>query len=687
MNRTESRNAHNTDSHAVNAGRLTESVNKKIKAFDDWIINKPDDDACISFPASPDQLSFGQLNDLLLYRHHPDFIEQAKLRYGPPADNHFILRYTQLSDKPLFKRFNVNDFIRILQKRIRQLPDITQFKYAEVAHLKAMQQNLVVLAFSAERWSQQVLSNPPGTAVKKLITFTADYSLHQYLSDALGNYNTLAQFALASVSSVQAIYHPHWTGQSFVPDVTTHYPSFYDGYDRIHQRHGQRFPSTMDLSAFPTLIKKGELISYVYNEKLLTLNESVTKNGLANARSLGLCREITLLFKLATYLYTEFHRDPLFNDSKFIHVLRQYTIALDKSPGAILLDRIELSPAVRAEALGFIDHYLVRRRLEVRERELFVTQILLNEGMPEQDVSTCVEKWFTDAMNLSDADFEFHSKANAGVSRAILKSVCEELVREDKLGLARLRYTLALLQLNKPHISKALPIPKTELCLNNMLAAIHRSTYQLVPSGANSVAYFGPDAVLGAARHIPNYLIHMVNRLTVMTDDDAIRFWRLQNSKNQTMLNKIQQLVSQAERQVALPETAIEQQLLTMPFLADYVDLFEAFAQLGRSHNGTINRYVRNVDKKMSQKDKAALVSSPAHGTTYILPDQIKGAESQSSLLPTLDLFSTIRSQHTLLGYVKPLAHLRKQGRLSASEVCYQDMKYYDTQLFAADSK
>ena len=59
-----------------------------------------------------------------------------------------------------------------------------------------------------------------------------------------------------------------------------------------------------------------------------------------------------------------------------------------------------------------------------------------------------------------------------------------------------------------------------------------RSVIGCPPSGANSVAFYVPDMLLGIGRQVRGYGIHMLDRLPVMSDGDQERFWRIETARS-----------------------------------------------------------------------------------------------------------------------------------------------------------
>ena len=135
---------------------------------------------------------------------------------------------------------------------------------------------------------------------------------------------------------------------------------------------------------------------------------------------------------------------------------------------------------------------------------------------------------------------------NTTSDKKLLLSLICEIIDGNEIGIYRLKYSLSLFKKIAPRLEVFL-IEKMndENWFEKMLSKIRQLDYYLAPSGANSVAFYGPDVILGHAEQFPNYSIHMLNRLNVMIPDDQKRFWQFENYKTNNLFSLLYKHLSE----------------------------------------------------------------------------------------------------------------------------------------------
>jgi hypothetical protein len=649
---------------------MPNQVENRIEELDNWMIQEVD----FSKVNRLSELGFKQLNDLIFYKHFPQFRENLDT-IKTKGDDALMLRYGSIVDLPTIKDFDVAEYILLIEKRLKQLPTQLEVQSCQESYTKVLFQNLVIISFTIERWGQFVLRNKPGATVRSVTISQSKVSLHMYLKDKLGNYNTIATFALTSTSETNGMYYPTFGNNSRIGGEIILSQSSYSNYNFKHTQNISRFPSIMKLDSFMTLIKRGEIVSYAYNNGLFDLMSKLKTHKLSDSVILQKVKEISYCFKISVASFFEFLKDPLFNESKFILILRQLTVELNLCPATTILSDVALSTHEKIRFKGFLNHYLVKNAMSSEERILYVEQILKNEGVDSSEIENFIRHYIssrlpakkTEVINLLNAYTTTSDK------ELLLNLICE-LIEGDEIGIYRLKYSLSLFKKIAPRL-EAFLIEKMsdESWLEKKLNKIRQLDYYLAPSGGNSVAFYGPDVILGHAEHFPNYSIHMLNRLNVMIPDDQKRFWQFENYKTTNLFSLLHKHLSELPdipKELFLNEDSnssvrITKVLIKYPYLAAYVDLYESFAALASAHNASVERFIRRVGRKMDTVEKEKLVSSPDHGTTFMQPSSESELEQAAYNLPSLDKMTEIRTSHFFNSWVRPLKSLRESRELN----------------------
>lgn len=646
-------------------------VASAIEEFDGWMLQETD----LSSVSKISELGFKQLNDLLLYKWVPEYRNWVVRDYSDRDDGR-ILEYEVVSARSSIGHLDAPRYLATVQNRLSELPSPDALVQCDPSLREVVLQDLITVAFAVERWGQALLHHDPGTTVRQLRVSAADISLHDYLTKEVGNYNTLGCFALRSTSLTHGVRVPQVNSDIGQPPVTFEFKDSYSGYDGHSSKPASRLPSILELDSFLGLMKKGELASCAYNHSLLRMLEAIQTGGLSGQQALVHARSATLLFASMSAAFRDFFGYRGFSEAKFIYLMRQMTVELSLSPAALLLKGLDLSSAEKIKYKAFLDHYLIRTRLTGPECRLFVLEVLRNEGLGNDRIDRLSFAHLV--QNQPGAQKELLSEIEAvcsGGDRQLLVRMLTEMIKTRALGLNRLKYTLHLFARFSPeHAQQFSQRMDDDAWLEGCLSAIMASDYQVAPSGANSVAFFGPDWVLGYQSDVANYRIHMLNRLPVMQPVDQEYFWRYQSLGTSGVSPKWEDWINDAltdrshlgesELTSATPEQ-ITEALLRQPWLSVYVDLFDWYARLATSHNGSVQKYVRNVAKTMPETDKAKLTSRPDHGTTFMNPDRDVPSTEAVFDLPSIHSLTSIRKNFLLKDWIQPLAALRASGRLN----------------------
>ena len=618
-----------------------------IRSFDTWMTEIKS----ITDIRTKDDLAFKQSNDYLLYQHFPQFVQHAE-RYEGSGDDRLILEYSNLINKAEFREYSVDTYFEVVEKKLAALPRTTDLRDEPESIQQLCLQNLILVAFTIERWAQFVKREPAGSRVRQIAVGPSKESLHIYLTTYLGNYNTLSSFAMTSVPQVESLLLPSYHSNTCNFETALSYKSYYCDLPLNIIKQNNRFPSVMKLDDFPLVIKKGEMLAQGYNYKLLQLQKHLESGGhLEDEFSVNRAKEITYMFKAGIHLYQEFLKSPHFNEAKFIYILRQHTVELGKSPAALLLEGNTIFEDNKPKIKGLLDHYLVRIRLNVKERLLFIQQILFNENIELPCFDEEVRNWLhLDFSQVYVLAKEYLSTYRSLLQKRSVSALIFELIESEFIGTQRIRYALQAVVRKFPELDEAVKnLQNDSYYLDSIRDRIIMENYALPPSGANSIAYFGPDCVLGHATKIPNYTMHMVNRIPVMVATDQKRIWDFFTIKKGLLPDLVSKQVQ------LLAQENSEHQLRRAPWLPLYFDLFDSYALLTKTHDGIIEKYIRRLGRNMDNTVKKRLISNPDHGTTYMQP-KTSDRPTRPLELPALDQIAIIRKNHpfrNLKKYVK----------------------------------
>ncbi|MBK9074755.1 MAG: hypothetical protein IPL77_07180 [Flavobacteriales bacterium] len=434
-------------------------------------------------------------------------------------------------------------------------------------------------------------------------------------------------------------------------------------------------PSILELDSFLAFMKRGELANCAYNHSLLRMREAIQTRGLSDQGAIDHARSATLLFASMTTAFREFFAYRGFSEAKFIYLMRQMTVELSSSPASWLLKGLEFSSVERIRYKAFLDHYLIRTQLTANERMLFMSDVMKNEGVWNEQIEKLSFAYLLrDEPGAREALLAEIEVVSADRRDGFLAPMLAELVETGTLGPKRLKYTLALFVRLGPALAQYFtPLMRDDAWLGECLSALRDSDYAVAPSGANSMAFYGPDSVLGYQNRIANYRIHILNRLPVMQTVDQAYFWEHQSVRDVGIEPTWETWIAEALEDLsdsgsaALNEVSperITEALLRKPWLSVYVDLFDWYGRFATSHNGSVQKYVRNVAKGMPEHEKMKLTSRPDHGTTFMNPDSVSAAAEAVYDLPSIHTLTSIRKNHPLKDWTQPLAALRSSGRL-----------------------
>ena len=95
---------------------MPNQLENKIEEFDNWMIQEID----FSKVNSPSDLGFKQLNDLIFYKHFPQFRENIDT-ITTKGDDALLLQYDSIVDLPTLKDFDVAEYILLIEKRLKSI--------------------------------------------------------------------------------------------------------------------------------------------------------------------------------------------------------------------------------------------------------------------------------------------------------------------------------------------------------------------------------------------------------------------------------------------------------------------------------------------------------------------------------------------------------------------------------------
>ncbi len=631
---------------------------ESIQRLDEWITQKVDFDnvKCI------DDLGFKQLNDLLFCKYFHHVAERMLQKKG--GDDFLLGQYKELNHLAGISELDVNKYFIIVQEQVNNIPSREVINSIANDEKGVLFQNLIMLAFTLERWGQFVLKHEPGNTVRSIYVYGAKESLHEFLVSHVGNYNTLERFAITSISEVEGLYIPRIKNAKLEKNelITAFSPYVKGSANKL-----SRFPSILKLDDFPLVIKKGELIAQGYNIRILELMELLEVESLSADSTLHKVIEITELFKSGTTILKEFLRSPYFNEDKFIFILRQHTVELSLSPSELLLENLSLTKQDKRKIKGIVNNYLIRTEMNGEERHLFLTQVLSNENINDPVLTDYIKSVLIDHEPFTNSTFETIVKNNEQLhDHELLSRFISELLKSEVIGLYRIKYALNLAAELLPSHEKVIDsLANDTSYLENKIHQMVITNYMLPPSGANSIAYFGPDVLLGYHAMIPNYALHMLNRLNVMIPEDNKRFWEFQKYIHTDLTGKLQDFLTDKKFD---KNASIEEFVEQFPWIIHYVKLYNNFALMASTHDGIIEKYIRRLSKSMNKKVKDKLVSSPDHGTTYMNPNSLE-FKKRSARFPSLDAIASVRRNHLFKLWIKPIKALEQKPAVKKEPV------------------
>lgn len=617
-----------------------------IQLLDDWMTKEVD----FKTVKVLTDLGFKQLNDLLFYKYSKPIAQRMMARQD--GDDGLLKHYESLEQLDFFASLTALSYLNVIQNQLRQTVEEEAFNWSSKRERAVLFQNLIMIAFTLERWGQYLLRRVPGQTVCSVYVYIKKpISLHDFLIQHIGNYNTLERFALRSISEIEGLYVPMVHHDKLVKGELITALSPYVHHSGINT---SRFPSILKLDDFPLVIKKGELLAQGYNMLIVELMKLLRKVPLDHSTVIHKVLEITELFQTGIRTYKAFLKTPYFNEDKFIFILRQHTVELSWSPCEWLFEDLQLTKSEKRIAKGIVNSYLTRISMSRRERSIFLKQILVNESIIDAALFEYLASMEVGLENTNITAIQFLVNSHPIlVGNPSLKGLIIELLTQEELGVYRLQYALQIAQdLLPAYASTIANWIKNETWLQDKLAIIMETNYHLPPSGANSIAYFGPDMLFGHDANIVNYTLHMINRLNVMIPADQKRFWELRAEATPNLTTRLTAFLDRAGYDGT--KASIEAQLNTFSWLKHYVKLYDSFALLTSTHDGIIEKYIRRLSQSMKPTFKEKLVSSPDHGTTYMKPKTVT-VQRSSANFPSLDAIAQIRRNHLLKQWVKPV--------------------------------
>ncbi len=590
---------------------------------------------CLTTSYAIEELGFGQLNDLLLVLHFP---EMAREFFDSSLDDERqLVQLLHLTRRPPFRDFGADLFICEVEKRIKELSSQWAFWKEKEGYSGPIIANLCWIAFAVERWGQAVLRRRPGSVVRSLELGNGGETVHEFLVKRLGNYNTLEHFAIRGIGTVESIrrfrFHKGHLISSSWKETASPYKKLVPHADVSISR----FPSTLDMLPFLEVIKKGEMAAQVYNDQAIALVDVILREGLHSEKALDLASGVSLGLRIAKQAIIDFLATEGFTTTKFIYVLRQFTVELDESPADVLLQHFTLEAHERILAKGFLNHYLQHGGYDERSSGLRIWEWLRNEGadMPSAGVwiaQFCCANSRARRQLVVDALRGVRSKGRSTLP--ILENAVLELLAGGEEWRWRLTYALKLFKLLIPRVANAAAVVSDDVrLLRDIQNKLEASEYTLPPSGANSLAFFGGDVLVGVVDEVPNYRTHLLNRLPIMIRNDQRRFWRLIGTDF-----------------VGLPRL-IQSHLLGKPLreareqYRPYLEIIHTLADLSKAHNASVEKFLRRVAQQMMHRTKERLLSSPDHGTTFMQPTRRDVAVDDRLALPSINRLNEARAE------------------------------------------
>lgn len=635
--------------------QVLDKVNCHVEKLDIWMSKIVPIESIDGFQS----IGFKQLNDLLLLKNFPHYFDFIENNISNVGDDDMLLSYADTISSSLFLNFGVREYYYLIESRLTFPVSDTWLSGLQQAKKNGLLQNLIFIAYSIERWGQYVLGNKPGKSLD-IVMISGEISIGEYLKRNIPNFNTFEYFALRSVSTVNTFYCPKFVNGRITKGDAYSIESMYDKLYFPNDRN--RFPSITKIDSFHILLKKCELTALAYNKKIIKSHKLIEEKGLLDESVIKKINEITLLFKISKSAFSEFLHDKSFNEYKFIYILRQMTVELDLSPFDIIFDRCNLRKKESIRVKSFVNHYLIRKKLSKREKVLFLLDIIENEGIVLLDE--------TNLLCLREKIDSEIKRGNTVSDKKILTGLINEIVYSQEVGVNRIQYVLHKLKQNFPKLEKRInKIQESEKLLADIQTKINTLNYKLAPSGANSVAYYGPDVFLGHYSNVINYNIHMLNRISVMSKIDQDNYWALDELKAINLESMLKNYIPNDI--LACNETTIlSEYIKTNQWICYYIDLFEEFASLSSLHLGVVEKYLNRFSRAMNMRDKLKMKSTPEHGTTFMQPDSDNNEISFPSL-PSLKSLAEIRRNHMFKLWVKPLQELRKK-RIVKTSPCEQ---------------
>lgn len=616
--------------------------------FDAWMTRRPLLDSCNSIA----DLGFGQLNDLLLVMNFPEMAEEF---YRSANEDERNLRcIADLTRRGPFRDFGVTPFILEVERRIRRLASRWAFWLETGATVEALLESLCMIAYSIERWSQAVLRHPPGQAVNSFYLGESSESLHSFLFGQLGNYNTLEHFALRSVGTTDGIFEFRFLGNTPVKQGIRKIKSAYKELEPYADSRALRFPSTLDMTPFLEVIKKGELAAQVYNDLALELLDVLRRKEIGSDEAIALARSVSLGMRIGKQAIIDFLGDEKFSTGKFIYILRQFTVELDTSPADRILHFLSLDTGERITAKGFLNHYLYNVPAEGRSRSLVAWEWLRNEGVKLPSLTTWLQE--LEPLDLRGRVETCRARLHQTVSQtgnSVVLAAIADLFSGSHVGIGRIRYATELFRRLLPRLDSTLSAFLNDGSrMAELEEQLRVSTYALAPSGANSLAFFGGDVLLGLVSEITNYRTHLLCRLPIMLESDRERFWKLVQSDFAGLPALLRKVfgIENPPTSYCAGESCGEHARSPVSLnvrnvrLAPYYELINAFADLSKAHNASVEKFLRRVSNQMERSKKERLISSPEHGSTFMQPSSVNAGEDARLVLPSLDKLNSVRT-------------------------------------------
>ncbi len=114
-----------------------------------------------------------------------------------------LRHYEYLVQLDFFTDFTVFQYVDIVQEQLKSRISSRVFSESSKRESAILFQNLTIIAFTLERWAQYVLKHALGQTVREVyLHLETPISIHDFLVQHVGNYNTLERFGFQSMPTL-----------------------------------------------------------------------------------------------------------------------------------------------------------------------------------------------------------------------------------------------------------------------------------------------------------------------------------------------------------------------------------------------------------------------------------------------------------------------------------------------------